>query len=58
MLARAQLTFDASGRCEVEVIAEQPSFKVGPFVRSNGWVEIGEDEHDLDVGALVPIHLD
>jgi molybdopterin molybdotransferase len=58
MLARAHLSSDASGRRGVEIITEQPSYKVSPFVRSNGWAQIGEDDTELAVGSLVEVHPD
>lgn len=58
MLARAALTFAPSGRCEVEIVAEQPSFMVSPFVRSNGWAEVAEELTELNVGDVVPVLAD
>lgn len=50
---RAHIGYNAEGQCEVDILPNQPSFKVSPFVGTQGWAVIPEDVSELPAGAVV-----
>lgn len=53
---RAHIGYNADGQCEVEILPHQPSFKVSPFVDTQGWAVIPEDVSELPAGAPVAFY--
>lgn len=53
---RAEIGYNAQGQCEVEILPQQPSFKVSPFVHTQGWAVIPEDVTELASGAPVAFY--
>lgn len=53
---RAELGYNAQGQCEVEILPSQPSFKVSPFVDTQGWAVIPEEVSELPAGAPVAFY--
>lgn len=54
---RAHVGHTAAGHCEVEILPDQPSFKVSPFVDTQGWAVVPEDVSELPAGAPVAFYL-
>jgi molybdopterin molybdotransferase len=53
---RAKLSNNAKGENLVEIIRDQQSFKVSPFVRSDAWVVVPEHVSQLKAGDIVEIY--
>lgn len=53
---RAELGYNEQGQCEVEILPSQPSFKVSPFVDTQGWAVIPEEVSELPAGAPVAFY--
>ena len=53
---KGKLAVDAQGRLQARILPGQESFKIAPMVRSNAWIVLDEDEHDLTAGASVDVY--
>lgn len=53
---RARIGYNAQGVCEIEIPQKQPSFMVGPFTKTDGWVAIPENTDQMEEGDLVAFY--
>jgi molybdopterin molybdotransferase len=53
---RAEISYTKQGTIEVVIPENQQSFKVSPFLSTNGWVMIPEEANALHSGELIEVY--